>query len=781
MRPVLPAVARVMAVILAAAPPAARSRAEPAPAASGAQDEGASLILSLTVNGERVEDSVLALQRDDGFYLPVSALTQHRIRVPEAARRIAGPGADYVRLAELPAVTVHFDSARQDLALTVAEDGMERQVLDLSQPPKNRLQPSAPGAYLNYDAIAQSDGASSYFATMLEAGTPLLGGNLSSTGVLRGGDVGGLGGNAPFIRLDTAFLREFQDDLTQLKFGDSISRGGAWGNPLRFGGIQYGTNFAVQPGYVAYPTASFAGQAALPSTVDVYINDALRYRGDVNQGPFELNQIPAVTGGGNAQVVMTDMLGRQQAISLPFYVDSTILRAGTSDFSYEAGFLRDDYGIKGSDYGALLVSATYRYGLSDNHTVEGHAEGTLNRRAAGISLTSVFVPLGEFEEELAGGQGPAGPGWLAGLGVSHQTNAWSLGIRQTWESRAFDAGAVSFASSGTVPRSQSQANLGVNLGRCGSLSFSLARQRDQAEAAATVASATWTLAVNDRAFLNAYGLNTRQGQSNTTVGLTLTFLFGNSFSATIDGSMSAGDPLANVQFRHSPSGETGWDYGVNASAGGVQQVQADVTRRTDFGDFGAAVDQQPEAASGRLTASGGIALVGDKVFATRRINDAFGLVSVAGYPGVTVFQDNRPIGETDEDGDLFVPTLLSNNPNRIGIATSDLPVDADIDRLDATATPGYRGIARIEFHARPSAMRLIVLTGAGGKPVEAGIEVRRIADNMVFHAGYGGEVYLDGDTGQEFGAESDGAACRFRLPPPGTVGSVPTLVCEAAR
>jgi outer membrane usher protein len=758
-------------------------RADPTATAptSPAMAEEENLILSLSINGEQVEDSVITLERRGQFYLPVATLAAHRVTVPATATRVAGPGGDFVSLADLPAVTAQYDSARQDLGLRVPPSAMDRQVVDLSRTTKLVPQPSAAGAYLNYDATAQTTGAANSVAALVDAGSPVFGGDLSSAEILRVGASGDPSASSAsaFVRLDTTFSRQFEDDLTELKIGDSISRGGSWGNPLRFGGLQYGKDFTVQPGFVAYPTANFAGQAALPSTVDLYVNDALRYRGNVSPGPFQLNQIPAITGRGDAQIVLTDALGRQQSVALPFYVDSGLLRQGLSDFSYEAGFLRDDYALSSNHYGAAIASATYRYGLSDSHTVEGHVEATTERRAVGGSLTSVVTPLGEFQEEVALGNGPGGTGWLAGASFSHQTSSWSVNFRQVWQTRSFDAGAISFATTDTKPRAESQAELSVNLGDFGSLALSAIRQRYETEATATVASAALTMPIDEQAFVNVYALNTHQGERGTTVGMTLTFLFDGSTSATLDASSQSGQFLGTAQFRHTPVGPTGWDYGATVSTGTVDHGEADVTDRTASGDFGAAVDEEQGTSSGRLNASGGLVFVGGKIFASRRLNDAFGLVSVPGYAGVTVYQDNRPIGVTDQDGDLFVPTLLPNNINHLSVASADLPVDVDIDALDAEIIPAYRGIANVEFRAKPRTQRLIVLTRKDGSPVDAGIAVDRVSDGQVFRAGYGGEVYLGGQTGEGFLARDTKGDCRFRLP--AAIGdTVPTLICDPA-
>ena len=51
-----------------------------------------------------------------------------------------------------------------------------------------------------------------------------------------------------------------------------ISAAGAWGRSVRFGGIQFGTNFSTQPTLVTTPLLFAQGEAIVPSTVDVFVN-----------------------------------------------------------------------------------------------------------------------------------------------------------------------------------------------------------------------------------------------------------------------------------------------------------------------------------------------------------------------------------------------------------------------------------------------------------------------------------------------------------------------------
>jgi len=145
-------------------------------AAQEIEDE--SEVLSVSLNGTPLVVTVLAMKRDDGYYLPVDILTEARIEIPAAARRIDGPGAVYVGLADIPAMKVRFDTAKMDLALTLDPKGFRRQVVETTRSDSAKVDASASGAYLNYDAIAQTIGGRSYAASQLEAGGPVLGGGV---------------------------------------------------------------------------------------------------------------------------------------------------------------------------------------------------------------------------------------------------------------------------------------------------------------------------------------------------------------------------------------------------------------------------------------------------------------------------------------------------------------------------------------------------------------------------------------------------------------------------
>src|SRR5690606_23785615 len=107
--------------------------------------------------------------------------------------------------------------------------------------------------------------------------------------------------------------------------------GGATRRSIRMGGLRIGTDFGMQPYRVTTVMPTYFGEVAVPSSVDLYIDGVNRFSGSVPAGPFELDVAPGVSGSGHAQLVVTDALGRQQVVSVPFYAARGLLAPGLTD------------------------------------------------------------------------------------------------------------------------------------------------------------------------------------------------------------------------------------------------------------------------------------------------------------------------------------------------------------------------------------------------------------------------------------------------------------------
>src|SRR5207237_2991215 len=133
-----------------------------------------------------------------------------------------------------------------------------------------------------------------------------------------------------------------------------------------------------------FPLPGVTGEAVVPSTVDLYVNDALRFSRDVPSGPFTITDLPIVSGRGEARLVVRDLLGREQIVVLPYYATPRLLQKGLEDYSYEIGAVREQFSLASNEYGRGMAALTHRVGLTDHFTGEVRAELLHGEQTGGL-------------------------------------------------------------------------------------------------------------------------------------------------------------------------------------------------------------------------------------------------------------------------------------------------------------------------------------------------------------------------------------------------------------
>jgi outer membrane usher protein len=349
-------------------PPAAR---EPARAET--------LLLDVIVNGQRLRDVVQADRLAGGHVaLPREAWLEARLKPPQAAVSLSG-GAEGFELDAVPGLAYTVDRRRQVLDVTAPPQAFIPQAIDADDATAAAPTRPQPGILLNYDVVAGA-----------QAGTPLSGGaNLEGIFFNEWGSLAASvlaasnDGRRRVRRLDTFWQMDLPQRMETLVVGDTIGSAGAWSRPVRFGGLRWGRDFTLRPGFVTVPQPSMAGSAALASTVEVLVDNQQRLRRGVPPGPFELRDIPVATGAGELNLVVRDLLGRETVVRQSYYASPRLLARGLDDYSLEAGWLRTGYGGDSDRYGDAFAAATLRRGLSAAVTGEVRVELQRERRAAG--------------------------------------------------------------------------------------------------------------------------------------------------------------------------------------------------------------------------------------------------------------------------------------------------------------------------------------------------------------------------------------------------------------
>uniref|UniRef100_UPI0012900B46 fimbria/pilus outer membrane usher protein n=3 Tax=Pseudomonadota TaxID=1224 RepID=UPI0012900B46 len=146
--------------------------------------------------------------------------------------------------------------------------------------------------------------------------------------------------------------------------------------------------------------------SVVPSSVSLYVNGVQQYSGNVPAGPFVVNQIPGITGSGQATLVTRDALGRSVSTSVPLYIDTRMLAAGLSSYSIEMGVARRQFSVRSFDYDKRpAVTASGRYGLDDALTLEGHSEMSAGVYNVGAGALVRLGQAGVVNGALSGSAG----------------------------------------------------------------------------------------------------------------------------------------------------------------------------------------------------------------------------------------------------------------------------------------------------------------------------------------------------------------------------------------
>lgn len=771
-----------MLLLVAIAAPAAADETIPAlpadmlgrPPASPDVGTSMPLMLAVTLN-QTPQPHLMAFTSRDGR-LFASADVLHALGFVRTAATETGP----VALDTIPGVQVRYDIHAQRVSIDAPLSQLSLATTHLGRDDPMRPLPDAstPGVLLNYDVYASE----SRGARQVSAGTELRAfgigsGVLSNTAILRTwherdpADDGRAGWRRESVRLDTAWTFSFPTSAVTMTIGDTLSGFLDWSRPVRLGGLQVGRNFGLQPYRVTTPLPAFLGEVAVPSSLELYVNGIRQYQGQVPVGPFELATLPGITGAGNAQVVIADAYGRTRTLDFPFYATQRLLARGLSDWSASVGRVREEYGIESfAYYDDTVASGNLRYGASDRLTVELHAEGGGGLRNAGVGAAWLLGMAGVVSAShvrsrfgpLAGSQSSVAYSWQPGrLNLSLDTQRTHGDYRDI------------ASLYGPLPSSRTErALIGMTTARAGNFNFSYLRldrpERDAAQA--RYAGAFWS-----RSFVGGWSANASINQNlddrdDRSVYIGVLVPLGQSRQLSVSTQQQGEQRSALVDLARPVPGDGGFGWRVQARTGASGGGLAEFGWLGDHGRLSLGAAQLGDLRQHYAQADGGLVWMGGGLFPSRRVDDAFAVVTTNGYAGIPVTLENRTIGHTDARGRLLVTPLQAWQNNRLGIDPMALPASIRVDDVTLLATPRDRAGTTARFRMSPVRAALLVLEDAAGAPLPMGSHARLVGQDAAAPpaiVGYDGELYIEGlsDLNQlRISADAGDCMVRFTLP-----------------
>lgn len=685
----------------------------------------------------------------------------------------------------LPGVVVNYDAQRQHVAITAPLAMLRLSTTVVGVPGVAGQAPStSTGMVLNYDLYGTQSGSTSVgaFAELRAFSGESV---FSSTQLLQhasgqSGDVQ----QARSVRLDSTWSRSFPEQMLTLRVGDTFTGALPWSRATRIGGIQLARNFGLQPYRQTAPLPSFIGSATLPSEVELFINGMRQYNGRVPAGPFQLNSLPSVNSSGTAQVVLTDALGRATTLDFSLYDAGRLLAPGLTDWSVDLGVVRRGYGLRSFDYSSEpMLTGTWRRGMSDRFTLEGHAEAMRGLTLAGMGGVWQMGAAGLVSGALARSQHSVGNGTQASLSWSWLHRQFNAGLSGTRTQGDYRDVATQY---GTAPaKASARATVGYSTAELGSFNFSYFYLRPAGETATRYASLNWSRQLGRSASLSV-GMNQNlSNRSDRNVFVTLNWLLDTrtSLGASMQHDAQTGTTGVFSAQQSAPT-EGGWGWRAAARAGGSSTGgQAEVNYLGRYGRVQAGVsDFGGGSRYGYAGASGSLVVMGGHGFAARRIDSAFAVVDTDGVAGVPVKLENRPVGETDERGLLLVVPVNAYQNNKLAIDPMDLPADVRLGQTEALFTPSDRAGSQVRFGITPVRAASVVLVDGKGQPLPLGSRVYldgQGGESSV--VGYDGMVYLDTlDEENALSVHTQAGVCKARFTwhkSPAGVAQVGPLAC----
>jgi outer membrane usher protein len=743
----------------------------PAALAEDPAHDADEVFMAVLINGQ-TQGTVVILRSDGRLFAGAQDLRRWRLRLPNTAP-LTHYGEDFFALDVLAGLSYKFDESSQALTVQAPPSLFDATRLEGTVTNFSAPTPASPGGFLNYDVSTNPAQGRTTTSGLLELGG-FGGWGAGQTSIL----ARDLGGHASAIRLDTTWTLDQPMQLASLRFGDAISGTSSWGGAVRFGGVQWATNFSTQPGFTSFPLPEMSGEAALPSTVDLYVDNALRMSREVLSGPFSIQDLPVRTGQGDARLVVRDILGREQVITQPFYATPRLLQQGLQDYSYELGFVRRNFGTDSNNYGRGLVVGTHRLGITEQFTGEVHGELLGHQQTLGLGGVLLWPAAGVLSGSLALSHSEMGVGGLLALGFQRQGRYFSFGAKTQLASQRFAK--LGLQPEELAPRHISRVFVDLATSDHGSFTANYTEQAFRDRTGNKILTASYSRKVGRLGNLSASVTRLLSGDAKTTFYLNFSVPLGNRTNASISTSAQPGREQARLQVSRSLPAGSGMGYRLVAGAGDSDQRAVEVKLQNEVGTYTLLADQSLSQTAFRGSASGGVAFLGGSAFLSRRITDSFAVVQVPDYSGVGIYADNQLVARTDANGNALLPRLRPYQKNTVRIEQADLPLDAQIDAVQLDAVPYFRSGLLLKFPVKRSRGALLTVVLDNGELLPAGAQAQIIGDNVedneVFPTGMRGEVYLTGlAPSNRLRVTWREQSCEFLLPFPESTDPLPHL------
>lgn len=228
------------------------------------------------------------------------------------------------------------------------------------------------------------------------------------------------GGFGPtFVREGTRLVYDDRRRLARWTAGDLLPIGRGFSGAPQLAGVSVQRIYSiVDPLRLVQPTGDRTFTLTRPATVEAQVNGQQIRRIRLQPGVYNVTDLPFTQGANDVQFIIEDDAGGRETIRFTQFFDRTLLAAGLSEFSLNAGVLAPA-GIDGRNYefDDPAAAGWYRRGISDRLTLGGNFNVRESGAVVGVE-TVVATPLGTVGLDAAVSQNRGiGTGFVFNLGL----------------------------------------------------------------------------------------------------------------------------------------------------------------------------------------------------------------------------------------------------------------------------------------------------------------------------------------------------------------------------
>ncbi|EMH1995282.1 fimbria/pilus outer membrane usher protein [Acinetobacter baumannii] len=723
--------------------------------------DGTRLFLNVFVNSTTSNDLIAVTKdQDEKLYIRARDLKTLRLKLDEQIS-----DSQWVCINDLKGIQFKYLENEQSLKLNIPPDMLTGYAVDLNgqqitSPHLLKMKPLN-AAILNYSLYNTITNDENVFSGSAEGIFNSAIGNFSS-GVLYNGSNETSYSHEKWVRLESKWQYVDPEKVRIYTLGDFISNSPDWGSSVRLAGFQWSSAYTQRGDLVTSALPQFSGSAALPSTLDLYVNQQKIYSGLVPSGPFDIKQLPFISGN-EVTLVTTDATGQQSITKQAYYFSSKILAKGINEFSVDVGVPRYNYGLFSNDYDdATFASGAIRYGYSNSLTLSGGVEASTDGLSnLGTGFAKNLFGFGVINADIAASQYKDENGYSALVGLEGRISkniSFNTSYRKVFDNY-FDLARVSqvrylkdnqmtsepqnYLSYSALADEIFRAGINYNFyaGYGVYLGYNQIKYSDNSYKLVS-ANLSGSLNKNWGFYTSAY----KDYENQKDYGIYFALRY--TPSSRVNAITSISNESGKTTYRQEINGFSDPQIGAFGWGGYVERDQdANQNNASIYGSYRARSayltgrynrigdnDQVAVSATGSLVAAAG------RVFAANEIGDGYAVVTNAG-PQSQILNGGVNLGKTDKSGRFLIPSLVPYQENHIYLDPSYLPLNWSVKSTDQETVVGYRQGSLIDFGAKQVVSGLVKLVDQNNSPLLPGYTVH-INGHEESIIGYDGEVFI---------------------------------------